>query len=217
MLQISFKNKSQSRLAIVLAALISIYHWSSASAAADQKSPEQNKIAPELRLGMKDLFSHKSHGEVFKGNSISCTDCHSFAIKSPSKDPLATNVGANLINPSKRVCHECHMGKVNVARVNQCTLCHKSFQSLKPADHSLGWKERHGRFAQMDSDSCTACHSENQNSCLNCHTVKNNLKPSVHRPNFRMFHSIEARANPASCVTCHSTTSTCAQCHKGFP
>lgn len=168
----------------------------------------------ELRTPMNQLFNHKNHRTVFSKNGVACTDCHTFSIKSQSFDPLSPNVGGGNLKPNRKTCHECHLDKVDMPRPNQCTLCHLNVQKLAPENHKLSWKQRHGRFAQIDSDSCKQCHTDTQ-TCTQCHTQRNTLKPSVHRPNFRMMHSIEARSNPASCVTCHSTTSTCLQCHKG--
>lgn len=175
----------------------------------------KKKVEPELRKPFKELFNHKSHQKAFADTKLSCTDCHNFSVKSSSFDPLASNVPAGLLGISKKVCHECHMGKVELPKVNQCSVCHKDPEKLRPANHELAWKNRHGKMAQMDPDSCNSCHRENQNSCQNCHTQKNTLKPMVHRPNFRLTHSVEARANPAKCTTCHAKISTCIQCHKG--
>lgn len=170
--------------------------------------------AQELHTPIKNLFDHKKHADIMKTNKISCTQCHSFSVKSPSFDPLAKNVGSGYLQPSKKVCHECHMGKVQLARVNQCSLCHAQAEKLTPPSHQLAWKKRHGHEAQMKPESCTSCHKDNQNSCNNCHTQKNTLKPMVHRPNFRMTHSIEARGNPAKCVVCHSSAQFCTKCHE---
>lgn len=170
---------------------------------------------PALRLPFKNLFSHPAHMSSLKSAGISCTDCHRFSIKSSAVDPLAKKVSAGAMAVSKKVCHECHLGKVEVARVNQCSLCHQEPEKLKPLSHNLAWKTRHGSFAQMNPSSCTSCHQENQNACIQCHSQRNTLKPVVHRPNFRLTHSIEARANPAKCLTCHTTVTTCIQCHSG--
>lgn len=168
----------------------------------------------ELHSPVKSLFDHKKHSSTFKGHNLNCTDCHSFSVKSPGSDPLAKNVSSGYLKPNNKVCHECHMGKVSTARVNQCSLCHAQPEKLLPANHKLAWKKRHGHEAQMQPESCTSCHKDNQNSCNNCHTQKNTLKPVVHRPNFRMTHSIEARSNPAKCVVCHSNAQFCTQCHE---
>ena len=169
--------------------------------------------AADTRLPLKSLFNHKKHNEYLKDTNITCTDCHDFGVKSSSFDPTAKNVGAGFIVPDKKVCHQCHLGKVEVARVNQCTLCHINPEKLAPDSHRLAWKKRHGQFAQMNPASCNDCHKDNQNSCTNCHTQKISMKSIVHRPNFRLTHSIEARANPASCVTCHASTKFCLDCH----
>ncbi len=173
-----------------------------------------NVMAAETRLPLKSLFDHKKHAAPLKDTKITCNDCHSFSIKSPSFDPLAKNVGTGYLQPSKKICHECHLGRVEVARVNQCSLCHINPEKLAPPSHKLAWKKRHGRFSQMDPTSCNDCHKDNQNSCTNCHTQRNTLKPIVHRPNFRLTHSVAARANPASCVTCHTNSNSCLQCHQ---
>lgn len=173
-----------------------------------------NSQTKELREPVKSLFNHDKHKNILSKNKVSCTDCHSFSVKSLSSDPLAKNVDSGFLIPSKKVCHECHIDKVQMARVNQCTLCHLKPEKLIPSTHNLAWKSRHGHFAQMNPESCTSCHKDNQNSCNNCHTQKNTLKPMVHRPNFRMTHSIEARANPAKCTTCHTSTNFCLKCHE---
>lgn len=175
----------------------------------------ESEAKPQLVTALNSLFSHKRHQLPFQSMGISCTECHSFAVKSQSFDPLAENVESGFLKPSRKVCHECHLGKIQTARVNQCSLCHLNPAQLKPESHKLDWRSRHGQFAQMDPESCNSCHRENQNACSNCHTQRSTMKPNVHRPNFRMFHSIEARINPAKCSTCHASTSFCIQCHKG--
>jgi len=171
-----------------------------------------------MRREFKTLFSHKGHNELFTKSKIACTDCHSFSVKSQGFDPLAKNVESGFLQVNRKVCHECHMGKVELPRVNQCSLCHLNPEKLAPSNHNFTWKKRHGHFSQIDPESCNSCHKENQNACQNCHTQKNNLKHMVHRPNFRLTHSIEARTNPAKCTTCHTNTNSCVQCHKGgFP
>ncbi len=171
-------------------------------------------LSAETRVPLKILFDHKKHKVPMKDSNISCSDCHDFSVKSPAFDPLAKNVGSGYIQGNKKVCHECHLGKVEVARVNQCSLCHQNPDKLIPPSHKLAWKKRHGQFAQMDPSSCNGCHRDNQNSCNNCHVQKNTMKPMVHRPNFRLTHSIEARSNPARCTTCHTNTNSCLQCHQ---
>lgn len=173
-----------------------------------------NAFAVDTRLPLKQLFNHKKHATPLASTGVSCLDCHDFSVKSASFDPLAKNVDEGYIAANRKVCHECHLGKVELPRVNQCLLCHTKPEKLAPPNHQLAWKKRHGSFAQMDPASCNDCHGDNQNSCNNCHVQKNTLKHMVHRPNFRLTHGIEARGNPAKCVTCHSNTSSCIQCHK---
>ena len=175
----------------------------------------ENSMKPDLRSGLKELFSHKRHEDAFNKAQLNCTECHSFAVKSRSFDPLAANIPSGHLKVSPQVCHKCHLGKVEFPRVNQCTLCHSKPEQLKPKSHNLAWQARHGKEARIKPDSCRTCHQENQNSCLNCHSQKNSLKPTVHRPNYRMTHSIEARSNPAKCINCHGSINTCVKCHQG--
>lgn len=178
------------------------------------KNPEQN--TPELRQSIKELFNHKRHNEALSSSGMECVDCHSFSIKSSTSDPLVPEIPGGLIHGSPKVCHLCHLGKVEAPRVHQCSLCHLNQEQVKPATHfSTQWKRRHGRYAQLAPDSCMLCHKENQLSCMNCHTQRNTVKPNVHRANFRLTHSIDARSNPAQCATCHNAVSFCIQCHQG--
>ena len=177
-----------------------------------------NADAPSLKASLRTLFDHSKHEKIMKSSGVTCVSCHSFSVKSLTADPLATNVKKGFLIPSTKVCHECHTQAVSFPRPNQCTLCHKQSADLKPPDHALNWRKRHGWFAQQKPNSCTECHSDVDNSCTKCHTQRDTLKPSVHPPNFRMTHSISARANPASCVACHSapTDHTCMSCHTGW-
>lgn len=171
---------------------------------------------PELRQPIKELFDHKLHNVALSSSGINCVDCHSFSIKSESSNPVANEIPAGLIHGSPKVCHLCHLGKVETPRVHQCSLCHLNLDQVKPPNHlNPQWKRRHGRYAQLAPDSCRLCHKENQLSCMNCHTQRNTVKPNVHRANFRLTHSIDARSNPAQCATCHSAASFCIECHQG--
>ena len=172
-----------------------------------------NKKKVVLLAPLKTLFSHNKHLEHFKNLNVSCTDCHSFSIKSIIKGPLAKPVNIKALSPNKKICHECHLGQVSVPRRSQCTLCHKSVVDLKPKDHLLSWNKRHGIKAQMDSDSCRQCHM--QNECSTCHLQRDNMSPKVHKGNFKYVHSIVARANPQKCIKCHQSKSFCNDCHTG--
>ncbi|MGE3975466.1 MAG: cytochrome c3 family protein [Bdellovibrionales bacterium] len=159
-----------------------------------------------------ELFSHKSHEKIFLQSSIKCLECHSFSVKSKAQDPLGLPVAGGFIQGSRTRCHECHLGKVNFPRPNQCVLCHRDVVRLMPEDHHRSWMFRHGKIAQMNKESCVACHSTN--TCSECHIKRQSQKPTVHPPNYRIFHSVQARANPQSCMSCHSTQNSCTQCHQ---
>lgn len=166
---------------------------------------------PLLVTPLKELFHHKAHQESFAKNGVSCTDCHTFSVKTQTSDPLAAKVPAGLLRPDRMVCHQCHLQAVKTAAQNQCALCHGQKGGVMPESHHLNWKLRHGRMAQQNPESCAECHKEA--GCGDCHTQRDTLKPSVHRPNFRYTHSIEARAKPQSCTACHSTSTMCINCH----
>ena len=162
---------------------------------------------------LQSLFRHSKHHEAFGKLKIRCADCHSFSIKPKEKGPVDARVPTGLLKPSPRICHECHLGKVSLPRPNQCVICHTSTEAIRPPDHLLGWETRHGRMAQLDRQSCAACHTPA--TCSKCHSRVDALNPIVHEPNFRLAHSIRARANPQSCVQCHKSPSFCKDCHAG--
>jgi len=168
---------------------------------------------PELHQPLKQLFSHLRHGDAFKEMKISCRDCHMFSLKAKSQGPLAPDVDARLLSPNKMVCHQCHLGKVETPRPDQCSLCHKNTQLLRPSDHLIDWKRRHGKISQLDGDSCKKCHA--QGTCSECHLKRKSSVNRVHRGNFRMTHSTEARFRPNSCTVCHQSQGFCMDCHIG--
>ncbi len=167
----------------------------------------------KLKSPLNKLYSHGHHLSYFTNMGVKCVDCHNFSIKTQKTGPLAPLVDMRTLSPSRKVCHECHLGQISIPRRNQCSLCHDDVDALKPKDHNLAWKSRHGVKAQFDSDSCKQCHQ--QNECSECHIQRDNMNPRVHRGNFKYMHSISARAKPASCVNCHQSQSFCNDCHSG--
>lgn len=182
-----------------------------ASWAADSVSAKQQTVSPTLVAPLKRLFSHSEHEAPFLRMNVACTECHSFSVKTGPFDPLAPEVKKGFLMPDRKICHQCHLEKIQQPRRNQCTLCHQDTREIMPADHKNSWRIRHGQFAQADADSCKQCHSPR--TCTECHTQRDLAKPAVHRPNFLMTHSIQARANPQSCVACHTSPSQCTDCH----
>ncbi len=171
------------------------------------------KQEPTLLFPRKVLFSHQKHQGILENLNLSCADCHSFAIQSEKPGPLGRPVQENFLNPPSFTCHKCHFDKVSFASPNRCQLCHTNAQVLKPQNHLVAWRERHGKLAQLDQDSCLKCHS--QQSCNQCHTKLDRMNTYVHRPNFRFYHSVEARMNPQSCAICHRSNNFCQDCHFG--
>ena len=177
----------------------------------DIRAPHETH--PTLTQPLHSIFSHPRHKQTFETLQVGCTDCHNFSVHSSKSDPLAPQVHGRYLQPVKQLCHQCHLGKVAMPVPNQCQLCHSDVASLKPVDHYSNWKERHGRFAQLNRDSCTQCHTPQ--SCANCHAKRDTAMPVVHPPNFRLMHSIEARMNPQKCTACHRSVQFCTSCHTG--
>lgn len=173
-------------------------------------SPAEAKDKKPVRVAVSGLFDHKKHSKAFAG-SVSCTDCHSFSVKTNTGDPLSLSVPKGFLKPDNRVCHLCHLHSLKQPTPNQCILCHTYTREIMPESHKLNWGFRHGRMAQSAPETCKECHQES--TCGKCHTQRDALKPMVHRPNFRLTHGIEARSRPESCASCHSTTNTCTKCH----
>lgn len=174
---------------------------------------EEKKTESVLIFPLKTLFSHQKHMKKFDELGLTCADCHTFLIKSEKKGPLGRPVKEHFALGPSGICHQCHLGKLSFPRPNQCTLCHSNSQILKPKNHLISWKERHGKIAQMDRDACAKCHTPQ--TCDRCHTKLDTMNPNVHRANFRLNHSVEARMNPQSCITCHREGSFCYDCHFG--
>ena len=166
----------------------------------------------EIHVPLERVFKHQKHMQAFKKMKISCQDCHRFSIKSKKTGGLPKSVNGKFLHPSKGVCHQCHLGQLALPRPNQCVICHTDVVVLRPKDHDQAWMKRHGRFSQLDSDSCKKCHTKS--GCSECHLKRDPLKNRVHSGNFRLTHSIKARANQG-CVTCHRSQKFCTDCHDG--
>lgn len=147
---------------------------------ASSHSPDASFTKP-----FSELFSHKSHAATFKRSSISCLECHNFSIKSQNHDPLGVTVPSGYISGSRKRCHECHLGAVQFPRPNQCVLCHRDVQKIMPENHHESWTLRHGKMAQVNKESCLACHTNK--TCSDCHLKKETLKPQVHPPITEFF------------------------------
>ena len=175
-----------------------------------------DKVLPvkvSLKSKIDQLFSHQAHQKVMQDMQVRCIDCHNFSIKSTGKGPLSPQVTNSFLQSPKKVCHQCHMGKVSTPVPNQCLLCHNKLEQLQPVDHHQNWIKTHGKVAIHNDDSCLNCHTKD--GCSECHLKRDNMNSRVHRGNFRFTHSIEARSNPASCLQCHQSPSFCIDCHKG--
>jgi hypothetical protein len=168
---------------------------------------------PELTSPLKELFSHKRHERALGQLKIGCTDCHRFSRKAEGSLLPGEKETPSSLPALNRLCHHCHLETVALPAPRQCEICHRNTAALRPGDHLLSWRSRHGAAASHDRDACARCHSPQ--SCTSCHVRVDLQKSRVHGPNFRLSHSIEARANPRSCTLCHTSPSFCTSCHLG--
>lgn len=114
------------------------------------------------------------------------------------------------------VCAECHgEGEPRIPGPASCEECHgdetTATGSMKPANHTVDWMQRHGRVARSGTDSCDDCHTEDD--CNDCHDSQSSEPFSVHPPNFDTLHAAEARADLDDCTECHTVETFCKRCH----
>lgn len=145
-------------------------------------------------------FAHKTH--IDAGND--CMSCHKGIT-----DKEKTTAEYHL--PSGTVCTDCHGTADYSDQENLCLTCHNKDFNFKPNNHTVSWNKDHGISWEIQSHSCTHCHSNSY--CINCHEGFN-LDREVHPLNFRNSHGIEAKANKDNCLTCHRDFAFCNDCHR---
>jgi hypothetical protein len=107
-------------------------------------------------------------------------------------------------------CAACHTQMSG----NSKDICDECHQTMKPADHTITWRELdHGTEAEADRSRCARCHVIE--FCTACHSQR----PRSHGfpGQFATDHGALARINVRACLTCHeeqgNLPGACAQCH----
>jgi len=86
-------------------------------------------------------------------------------------------------------------------------------ESSKPSSHDTSWIQRHGKYAKLNIQECTGCHTDKV-SCIKCHQE---VKPRNHTLAWtRKGHGLEAKWDRGKCSACH-TEDSCIECHKTTP
>ena len=145
-------------------------------------------------------FAHKTHIDAGE----ECITCHVGIIE--KEKPAAENH-----MPGRDLCTDCHGVADLTEEKEQCLSCHGQDFILRPENHMVSWNKDHGLAFEIQSNSCTHCHSNNY--CINCHEG-DNLDHEVHPLNYRITHGLEAKANKENCLTCHREFSFCNDCHQ---
>ena len=145
-------------------------------------------------------FAHKTH--IDEGQE--CVTCHTGIV-----DKENSTAGYHL--PSGVVCTDCHGTSDFTDEKTQCMACHGKEFDFKPANHTVAWGKDHGISWEIESNSCSHCHSRSY--CIDCHQGFN-LDRVIHPLNYRNSHGIDAKANKQNCLTCHREFSFCNDCHQ---
>lgn len=118
----------------------------------------------------------------------------------------------------KKLCARCHGGEEQeTVAAKSCQSCHGGAStnpeapSMKPANHTIDWIQRHGKVARAGNDTCDDCHTEDD--CTGCHDSQSAEPFSVHPPNFDTLHAADARSDLDNCTDCHTVETFCTRCH----
>ena len=175
------------------------------------KSSLSNKNIPTT----SSFFRHKDHEEVLKKEKFRCTDCHLYDVEYLQREKKLNDELANsLTEAGMESCHYCHVKHPDRGGKNslKCMNCHVDLLSIRPGDHTVGWKEAHGTSIELSKVACNQCHSNR--SCVRCHMTRDPAAPVVHSGVMIVSHPVRARSNPNSCKTCHQPVF-CVRCHRG--
>ena len=153
---------------------------------------------PNFKLEKSDfavVFNHEFHN----GQKVACVKCHGDIAQS-------TNLNRRF-NPEMSSCMDCHELTENI---DDCYVCHKANQDLKPENHDQMWAKNHGVFHSSNAENCKTCHTENY--CIECHQG-DNLFAESHPPDFILTHSMSFLSKEKNCFTCHQDRNFCVECH----
>ena len=116
------------------------------------------------------------HSEIARDDASTCAQCHVQEQDCdvchrgddlrgiPHREGFAESHPFSFYSKNKE-CASCHEFQ------NFCVTCHQA-RRIFPANHSFAdWIERHREFAEMDLESCAACHDESEPTCarVGCH------------------------------------------------
>lgn len=159
-------------------------------------------VPPVRAKRMPIKFPHAKHVEA-----QSCEDCHKPTVTETQK------AGEPVLTFAK--CGACHEESGLDVPVSKCAACHGvDMRRVKPADHAVTWRTRHGQAAtwrvfEQHGQDCKTCHQ--QDACTSCHK---NERPRSHTALWRVrTHGVAAEWDRDTCKTCHES-GTCVQCHK---
>ncbi len=169
----------------------------------DEKDSEcgmchENPDDPEVRrrpIEYTPTFSHEAH----LGRDIKCDNCH---IDAAQKESLG-----QMHLPKMESCMNCHSVS---DEIDDCYVCHRNTDRLKPYNHSELWLASHGIYKTSGIQDCSACHTENY--CTDCHEGEN-LFAESHPPEFILTHSMSFRIRESNCYACHEGNEYCIECH----
>ena len=121
-------------------------------------------------------------------------------------------------------CEECHQDDIKKMR---CIKCHRKFgtpdiEALSGYRHSMGYVDRHGDDARLESRTCVQCHDAS--FCYDCHAKRKGLpkievkfpeklrSAFIHRGDYITRHMYDLKQEPGKCQRCHGQTF-CQDCH----
>ena len=109
-----------------------------------------------------EAICHECH-MVERSAPLACVICHTDIDKVRPVDHGYdyTNYHAAATQQNEAACRSCHI------EMSFCTDCHFRRNSGNRVNHLLGYRDRHGLDARLDTASCGRCH--NTAYCRDCH------------------------------------------------
>lgn len=153
-------------------------------------------------------FDHSKHVQISTNTDAGCLSCHSASAKMPSMASCNTCHNDQIASAT---CSSCHPTDDRTKRVRTTFKVNGVAQTLKPDNHDIDWKKRHGPMAKSSPNECASCHQEAD--CADCHTEQVAKPYTVHVPNYIVMHAIDARSDMGNCTDCHTVDNFCTTCH----
>ncbi len=158
----------------------------------------ENPDEPEVRRRIFEYnptFSHEGHLE----SGLKCTKCHADVAQKESLEQMHL--------PKMETCRSCH--EVS-DEIDDCYVCHRKSDRLKPYDHTELWLPNHGIYKTSGIQDCATCHTEDY--CSDCHEGEN-LFAESHPPEFILTHAMSFQIRESNCFSCHEGNDYCIECH----